>query len=271
MNLTRIKVSANRRGPSLLGYDELEMLQAKFPFRRGYKYDDQSIIKRGSDRTFQILELPGASEASNFLEIGCGDGMVSAMLNEAGKQCTGIDLNDQKFDPRAVKSGAQLIGMDAEDLLFEDNSFDFIISFNSFEHFSRPDIVFGEMIRVLKPGGFIYLKFAPLYNSAFGEHAYRTITVPYCQFLFSMETMNEYAIRNDLRTLDPSHVNRWPLEDYRKLWTSRHNDVTPVIYHESMNLSHLDVIRKYPECFKEKVKSFENFLVSGITAGFKLA
>jgi hypothetical protein len=75
-------------------------------------------------------------------------------------------------------------------------------------------------------------------------------------------------MKNDLKPLDPSHVNRWALEDYRDLWRSRQNDITTVIYHESRNLSHLDIIRKYPGCFKGKVKSFENFLVSGISAGF---
>lgn len=270
LNLTRLKLSANRRGPAMLGYDELELLQAKYPIKDGYKYDDESTLNRGRERTAKLLELPGAAEAQTFLEVGCGDGMVTAMLHEAGKLSTGIDLQGDNFDPRAVDSGASLLAMDAEKIDFEDESFDYIVSYNAFEHFPHPDKVFEEMIRVLKSGGHIHLQFGPLYNSAFGEHAYRVITVPYCQFLFSLDTMNEHAARQGRSSIDPDHVNQWSLEDYRALWKSKEGALRTLMYNEKLNLSHLDILRKYPSCFKSKVPSFENYLVSHISAVFKV-
>ena len=270
VNVTRLKVATAFGTTAFLGISELEKLQPKYPIRDGYKYDDESILNRGRERSAKILELPGAAEAQSFLEVGCGDGMVTAILHEAGKISTGIDLQGNNFDPRAVDSGAILLAMDAEKLCFEDESFDYIVSFNSFEHFHRPDKVFDEMIRVLKPGGHIYLQFGPLYNSAFGEHAYRVITVPYCQFLFSLETMNEYAVSQGRNPIDPDHVNQWSLEDYRSLWKSREGVLRTVMYNEKFNLSHLDILRKYCSCFNSRVPTFENYLVSDISALFRV-
>jgi len=266
----RLRVALASQSPSYLGPEELKLLQARYPVRDSYKYDEESILDRGLERARHILELPGARDATSFLEVGCGDGMTTAMLHRLGKSSTGIDLGEQGFDPRAIREGAILMGMNAEKLSFEDRSFDFIVSYNAYEHFSQPERVLDEMIRVLRPGGYIYVDFGPLYHSPFGEHAYRTITVPYCQFLFTLDTMNQYAEKHGLKPIDPEHVNRWSLEEYRELWKSKKEIMKPVFYKEKYHLSHLDLLKRYPSCFKGKVPSFENYLVSKIQAVFKL-
>jgi ubiquinone/menaquinone biosynthesis C-methylase UbiE len=45
----------------------------------------------------------------------------------------------------------------ADKLPFGDNHFDFIICSNSFHHYFNPDKVLGEVYRVLKPKGRIYI------------------------------------------------------------------------------------------------------------------
>ena len=85
LELTRIKLSANRWGPCLLGYNELELLQLKYPIVDGYKYDDERTLNRGRERMAMLLEFPGAAEVHTFLEVGCGDSMVTAMLYKAKK------------------------------------------------------------------------------------------------------------------------------------------------------------------------------------------
>jgi SAM-dependent methyltransferase len=40
-------------------------------------------------------------------------------------------------------------------LPFADESFDLVVSDNTFEHIARPDVVSRELLRVLRPGGFI--------------------------------------------------------------------------------------------------------------------
>jgi ubiquinone/menaquinone biosynthesis C-methylase UbiE len=60
--------------------------------------------------------------------------------------------------------------MNAEDLRFEDDTFDCVLSFNTFEHFLRPSVVLAEMHRVLKPGGSVVLCFEGIWSSSFGYH-----------------------------------------------------------------------------------------------------
>jgi ubiquinone/menaquinone biosynthesis C-methylase UbiE len=60
--------------------------------------------------------------------------------------------------------------MDAESLKFDDNTFDRVLSFNTFEHFRRPDTVLCEIHRVLKPGGSVLINFEGKWSSSFGYH-----------------------------------------------------------------------------------------------------
>jgi 2-polyprenyl-3-methyl-5-hydroxy-6-metoxy-1,4-benzoquinol methylase len=255
--------------PAYLDSSALETLQKKYPFPSEYGYDAKSLEDRGLTRAAQILRLPGGREATSFLELGCWDGMVSCILCRKGKNVTAIDSMDEGFDERASREGVTLLQMTATDIQFENESFDFVFSYDSFEHFAQPDRVFQEAIRTVKKGGYIYLEFGPLYMSPFGEHAYRSISVPYCQFLFSKSQINDFANQKGLKPIDFNHVNGWTLEDYRKLWKKYSHMLDTVRYYENKDLSHLDLIRTYPSCFKSKSKTFENFLVSNITVLFR--
>jgi SAM-dependent methyltransferase len=60
-----------------------------------------------------------------------------------------------------------VLQMDASDMSFDDNSFDFVYSFAVFQHLEDPARVVDEMRRVLAPGGVVYLDFI-LYTSRAG-------------------------------------------------------------------------------------------------------
>jgi len=152
---------------------------------------------------------------------------------------------------------------------FEDETFDFVFSYDAFEHFAAPENVLREAIRVVRKRGYIYLEFGPLYYSPYGEHAYRSITVPYCQFLFQKKLLNDFATQHELEPIDFSHVNGWSLASYRKLWHRYSQILKRIHYAEKLNLSHLDLIRAYPSCFKSKSGNFDNFIVASITVLFQ--
>jgi len=65
-----------------------------------------------------------------------------------GKKTIGIDVRSKGFDKRALNANVKLIEMDAGKLEFEDETFDFIFSFDSFEHFLKPEKVLKESLRV---------------------------------------------------------------------------------------------------------------------------
>lgn len=269
LQTTRAAWHRARASPCWLGLPDLERLQARYPFRRDYRYDQESTLQRGQQRADQILELPGVGCAHSFLEVACSDGMVSAMLQQAGRMAMAIDRRRTGFDMRAVKEGTALLQMDAEGLALADGVFDCAFSYNSFEHFQRPDLVLQEMTRVVKPGGSIYLRFGPLYYSPWGEHAYRTVTVPYCQFLFTQAMMNDYAVAQGLEPIDFCHVNRWPIARYRALWTSFADRLDIIEYEERRDHSCLEIVREYAGCLKAHSEKFDDFLVSHISVLFR--
>jgi SAM-dependent methyltransferase len=255
--------------PSFLSPHLLPELQRRYPNLPEYGYDPIDVERRGQVRAEEILKLPGGSTSESFLEIGCWDGMVSCALQQKGKQTIAVDNRAEGFDPRAFKAGVRLLQKDATSLHFDDESFDFVFSYDSFEHFAQPERVLSEAVRVLRKGGHLFLMFGPLYFSPFGQHVYRSITVPYCQVLFSSQTLSDFAMDRAMQPIDFSHVNGWSLEQYRNLWEKFSAVLQEVEYEEIQDLSHLELIRNFPSCFRNKSSLLENFLVSSIHALFQ--
>lgn len=91
-----------------------------------------------------------------FLDVGCGEGRFSRMLQECGLSGVGIDPVDrlievaQKRDP----SGDYRIGV-GEQLDFDDDSFDLTVSYLSLIDIEEFRTAIAEMTRVTKPGGTI--------------------------------------------------------------------------------------------------------------------
>jgi SAM-dependent methyltransferase len=59
--------------------------------------------------------------------------------------------------------------MPAEEMTFPDESFDVVYALAVFQHLGRPEEVLRQMVRVLRPGGVLYLDFI-LYTSQTGAH-----------------------------------------------------------------------------------------------------
>jgi len=255
--------------PVWLERSTLETLQKEYPEPPAYGYDPHSLERRGRQRAREVLRLIGAraSRITKFLELGCLDGMVSCLLQRMGKEATAVDVECERFDERAMREGVRLLEMDAAHLQLEDESFDLVFSYNCFEHFADPESVLQEAIRVARKGGYVYLNFGPLYMSPMGLHAYRTITVPYCQHLFPKEVLQEFA--DSIGGIDYSSINGWSVEDFRSLWHRYSHRLTKTVYYEQPNVSHLDLIAKYPSCFKSKTKNFDNLIVADIEVLFE--
>ena len=114
------------------------------------------------------------------LEIGCGHGSISCFLACAGaRNVVGIDVNMHSMQYArefAEKLGAGFSGrlpvtfeeMDAYSLTFGPETFDVVVSENSFEHFMRPERVMEESFRVLRPGGVLLVPvFSSILNPSF--------------------------------------------------------------------------------------------------------
>jgi SAM-dependent methyltransferase len=102
------------------------------------------------------------------LEIGCGVGTDGVEFAKAGAVYTGIDASSKSAE--LAKKNFKLSGFnpdsivlaDAENLLFKDNTFDFVYSWGVIHHTPDMEKAISEVRRVLKDGGKFCIM---LYNS----------------------------------------------------------------------------------------------------------
>ncbi|HNS40158.1 MAG TPA: methyltransferase domain-containing protein [Promineifilum sp.] len=258
--------------PAWLGLEELDQLQRAYPVEpMVYQYDLDSLAARGRERARAMLDLirRQPDQPRRWLDLGMWDGMTCRTLQEMGRSAMGIDIRVEGLDQRAIDSGAGFAAMDAERLGFVDESFDFVFSFNSFEHFPNPEQVLREALRALRPGGYFYLDFGPVWLSPRGAHQFQTISVPYVECLFAKETLTAYAAANDIPLMGYFWMNEWPLSRYRDLWRRYESRMERVVYHEIYNADHVDLIARYPSCFRSKTHNFDDLIVSNIEVLFR--
>lgn len=92
------------------------------------------------------------------LEIGCGSGVASCLMAKAGAIVTAIDISDTSCriaerNCRTRGINVSIINMDAENMAFEDDSFDYVFSWGVIHHSGNPGNILKEISRVLKRGG----------------------------------------------------------------------------------------------------------------------
>ncbi|HEY8560618.1 MAG TPA: methyltransferase domain-containing protein [Pyrinomonadaceae bacterium] len=93
------------------------------------------------------------------LEIGVGNGSHAQLLATYAEDFTGIDLTDYGVKSTSERmrvfdlDDARILQMNAEDLQFADDSFDFVWSWGVIHHSANPRRILKEIERVLKPGG----------------------------------------------------------------------------------------------------------------------
>ena len=235
-----------------LGEKEFETLQNRYSPRPEYKYDEYHNWARGVDRAKQLMSLDNkfTIKPLSVFEMACGDGMVGRILHDYGHKVVQQDLEDWR-DLRARKLA--FIKSDLAELIpIPKNRFDLIFSYNSFEHIPNPKLTLNELTRICKPGGMIFLEFGPLYNSPWGLHAYKSLKMPYPQFLFSREFLKEKLREIGIRDLgkeldDLQPLNKWRFSQFETLWQK--SELTLLRKELGRDYSHLNIINKYPENF----------------------
>lgn len=258
--------------PAFLGWDELDALQRAYPLDPGDYPTDPRGLEDLSRRRIAAMLRPLGSEADRlrrYLDLGAWDGILVRQLQAMGKSAVGVDIRSEGLAPQTAGGRVPFAEMDAQQLGIADNTFDFVFSFNSFEHFPDPAQALGEAARVVRPGGYIYLEFGPIYYSARGAHQFETISVPYVECLFTKELLAEYAAENGIALTEFFWMNEWSLTRYRELWRRMSDELEVVDYYEIFNADHVNLIERYPSCFRDKTRNFDDLLVSNIEVLFR--
>jgi SAM-dependent methyltransferase len=102
-----------------------------------------------------LMEAARIRPGNQVLEIGSGPGHVADMLVQAGARVSGIDFSSKMVGvAQSEYPDITFRQADAEQLPFEPGLFDAVVANFVVHHLARPEAVFREVNRVLKPGGY---------------------------------------------------------------------------------------------------------------------
>ena len=112
-----------------------------------------------------VIELMQVEPQARILDCGVGNGSLSIALDSLMKGPVDFHAVDTSAEMLVqAKSVMQRAGLrphllqaDVMSLPYEDQSFDFVMAAHVLEHLPDPQRALAEMIRVLKPGGIVFL------------------------------------------------------------------------------------------------------------------
>lgn len=116
-------------------------------------YDSMNrLISLGLDRLWRRRAVRGLN--GKVLDVACGTGDMVVELQKHGCIVTGIDLSDEMLAVARQKAPtATYMIADAEQLPFDDETFDAVTCAFGVRNFVHLEQGLNEMLRVLKPGG----------------------------------------------------------------------------------------------------------------------
>ena len=145
---------------------------------------------QAQNRSFQDLRA---------LDVGCGGGLLSEAMAQAGADVVGVDLSPELLEVAKLHAlGSGLTGIDYQLQSAEDmarahaDTFDLVTCMEMLEHVPDPESVLDACVKLLKPGGLLVLSTLNRTPSAFvlgivaAEYVFNLVpkgTHSYAQFL----------------------------------------------------------------------------------------
>lgn len=142
------------RVPSMEGIDDPAVAEA---FEKMSNFLPFRVLRKSVVKRLRQLQPTGM-----LVDIGCGSGKLIIEIAQkfSSLNLVGVDISEEMLAMARMNSNATGLGDlidfkvgSAEHLPFTDDSIDFLISTLSLHHWRSPSDVFGEIYRVLKPGG----------------------------------------------------------------------------------------------------------------------
>src|SRR5207244_7510793 len=120
------------------------------------RLDDRAYEGRRLARFESAVGVP--LNGRKLLDVGCGTGGFSLLAAEAGADVWSVDESPEAVALTAARTAPErAMVATAESLPFEDASFDLIYCYSTLEHLADAGRAVGEMVRLLRPGGRLYL------------------------------------------------------------------------------------------------------------------
>jgi ubiquinone/menaquinone biosynthesis C-methylase UbiE len=148
-----------------------------------------------------MLDAAEVGKGSRVLDIATGAGYVAAAAAMRGARTVGLDFSAAQVDlAKKTYPDVEFRQGDAEDLPFEDGSFDAVVIGFGVNHLPYPERGFAQAFRVLRPGGiFAYTVWAaPKPGEGFGivlgaieSHGDKSVALPPAPPYFRFADSNE--------------------------------------------------------------------------------
>jgi ubiquinone/menaquinone biosynthesis C-methylase UbiE len=187
----------------------------------------------------------GSFAGKKILDVGCDlEGKLITEIRNKYRplEVVGINLaaeNRELFPNCRMETG------DIRGTQYSDGYFDIIVSASAFEHIHNFELAVREMHRILKPAGFIYAGFGPIWSTCYGHHMwflhqgqlynYWNVILPaFCHLLMTPDELFEYcrkAYNQELSEMIVSYVFHSPhqnhlfYEDYEQIIGNSRFDV----------------------------------------------
>lgn len=166
------------------------LTRVRAEFERQSATFDAYAAQPGMDMGERFCCALGDAGRGDVLDVACGPGTLAVAVARDAARVVGLDATGAMLDRARRRADAaslhkvSFVEGDAENLPFDDGTFDAVVNRASLHHFLDPGRAIAEMARVLKPGG-------------------RAVIVD----VVSSDVAAEAELHNALETLrDPSHT-----------------------------------------------------------------
>lgn len=204
----------------------------------------QSLLLDGyHDNDAQFLldacRLTGSLKGKRVLDIGCdylGNLLREMVLLEGVQEAVGLN---PILEPFAYNSQLRVEALDAANTGYANEYFDLVLSSAAFEHVNNLSEVLQESWRILKPGGYLYTQFGPIWSGKFGHHLWTIVEgqlwnyhnvklPPFAHLIMTEEAVREYCRNHSSMSDSQIHIlvdyvfhspeqNQLMYEDYEEI------------------------------------------------------
>ncbi len=210
--------------------------------------------------------------SETVIDVGGGHGMHTGFLSNHFKKVYCVDILNygclyngefnklaaEKHERNSIQYAIDKIAYiesDAMDLLFKDNYFDCAVSFNAFEHIPNPGLALKEIIRVLKPNGFAYITFDPIWTCDTGGHFFHRAPTPWAHLILTKDEYHQEMFLNGASEeevhLFDTGMNRWRLSQFEKIFIDAvKSKKIKVLFHEHYSATLKDIHQSHPNFMK---------------------
>ena len=175
--------------------------------------------------------LGGAPDlrGKRVLDLGCGLGSLCVHVAALGAaEVVGVDLDEENIEfarqnvHRRFPELADRIHFMCQDVrTLEGPQFDYVISKDAFEHILDLPSVLAAVVRLVKPGGRIFIALGPLYHSPLGDHGRLGLRIPWGHVLIPERWLLAHlnARRGThFRSVEELGLNKYTVQEFRAIF-----------------------------------------------------